>query len=1113
MIVLASKSYKRVGLFVLSFIIATSSLTAPLSRSQVAHADFAPIDSASFADKVDYATGVGPSSVAVADFNGDGQPDLAVADAESNAISIFLGNSNGTFATEVSYNTGAVSAPISIIAADFNGDSKPDLAVVNGGSNNVSILLNTGNGTFATDGHIAIKADYATGSFPVSVIAADFNGDGKADLAVANSDSNTVSVYINNGGGTFATKVDYNAKVDNSTFGSMPTSVTTADFNSDGKPDLAVTNGSSNTVSVFVNNGDGTFANKVDYAAGKDAISVTAADFNGDNKPDLAVANYNGGYSSTVSVLINNGDGTFATKVNYITDTGSDSIAAADFNGDGKQDLAVTNNVSKTISVLPNNGDGTFANKVDYTTGSFPSSIAAADFNGDGKQDLAVTNYGYNTVSVFLNTTATTVSRSIITTQAVSDITTTTATGKGSVDMTKVVGNLTGSIEWGLSSGNYSTGSCDTTILALSTGDYSCQMSSLAPNTTYFVRAKTTDSVGTTSYGTEVSFTTSKDIVWSSTINNNDPDASKDNLVVITHGWKGSAADGWMTEMRDSIITNSKPNTAVRLYDWETKAAGCVVTMGKSVCAPFTAYANAPAEGGQLAQQIEAQLKLRDPKSDPMNIHLIAHSAGSNVIRTAMNQLADYVQSSAFIKLGIKKPIIRMTYLDAYAPYANDYNGDDNNFGIPDGLTGYAEQYVDTRLASDFLAWNGTSWVDATKVLLPNVANFDVTSLDTDDLYSGDIDHNHKWPIYVYTDSITDNGSNFYNSTSYNGKGNDFKFGFQFAAENNVNVVNTTSENSHKSQWCVVTDVSNPYRKCSDKWTDEIINGVITNTTTPAIITVPSKGINLIDASDLIKSGTGLLPKITINSDLVNIFIPSNTIVKSADPSWDGMITAPTRTINPLDVSTTTNWEPGYVAFEVGSSSASLTFDHAVAIFLPGMGGRHIGFVRPGVGGFTEINDTCYSDSQSAGNALPAGGNCKITINGKKDLVVWTKHFTTFVAYTPNDATPTAPVVTANPEPKTTTPQTSSSKQVANTNNPLAVSTETSTLDETTTPTSNLSVLGDTTIKPETKLATVTNDTPKTNNVLLWTIGGAAGVIIVATASAFFIIRKRRAKL
>ncbi|GDZ92583.1 integrin alpha chain [Planktothrix agardhii CCAP 1459/11A] len=264
----------------------------------------------------------------------------------------------------------------------------------------------------------ATKADFTTGTNPQSVSIGDFNGDGKPDLAVANNGSNTASILLNttaNGATTptFATKVDF-------TTGNAPQFVSIGDFNGDGKPDLAVANTNSSTVSILLNttaNGatTPTFAPKVDFTTDYGPLSVSIGDLNGDGKPDLAVAK-NG--SSTASVLLNTTatratTPTFATKVDFTTGTGSGprSVSIGDINGDGKLDLATANGNNRTASILLNTTatgatTPTFATNVDFTTGSRPCSVSIGDINGDGKPDLAVANYSSNTASIRLNTTA-----------------------------------------------------------------------------------------------------------------------------------------------------------------------------------------------------------------------------------------------------------------------------------------------------------------------------------------------------------------------------------------------------------------------------------------------------------------------------------------------------------------------------------------------------------------------------------------------------------------------------------------------------------------------------------------------------------------------------------
>ena len=344
---------------------------------------------AGFAPSVNYSTGLNPYSVAVGDFNGDGKADLAVTNYLTNNVSVLLGNGDGTFGTAVNY--GAESNPQSVAVGDFDADGKADLAVAQifGG---VSVRLGNGNGTFQA------AVNYDAGSGPSSLAVGDFNGDSKADLVVANAFSNNVSVLLGNGDGTFQAAVNYNA-------GTGLFSVAVGDFNGDGIADLALANypGVNNqpgvSVSVLLGNGDGTFRTAVDYNAGTFTEFVAVGDFNGDGKADLAVAN---ALSDNVSVLLGNGDGTFQAAVNYGVGSGPTSVAVGDFDGDGKADLAVANEMSNNLSVLFGNGDGTFQVAVNYSAGAFPLALAVGDFNGDGKADLAVANFSGNNVGVLL---------------------------------------------------------------------------------------------------------------------------------------------------------------------------------------------------------------------------------------------------------------------------------------------------------------------------------------------------------------------------------------------------------------------------------------------------------------------------------------------------------------------------------------------------------------------------------------------------------------------------------------------------------------------------------------------------------------------------------------
>jgi hypothetical protein len=330
-------------------------------------------------------TGYMPKSVAVGDFNGDGIPDLAVANNGGNTVTILLGNGDGTFtSTTVSPATG--SNPISIASGDFNGDGKADLAIANQVSGTVTILLGNGDGTFTP------AASPSTGVWPTSIAVGDFNGDGIPDLAIANAESDTVTILLGNGDGTFTPAASPSTGV-------WPTSIAVGDFNGDGKLDLAATNVESNTVTILLGNGDGTFtANAVSPPTGIFPESIALGDFNGDGIPDLAVANQD---SNTVTILLGKGDGTFmASSVSPATGYNPVSVAVGDFNGDGKSDLAVANYSTYSMTILLGNGDGTFTAGTSAPAGLSPVSIAVSDLNGTGVQDLAVVSIDMGSVTI-----------------------------------------------------------------------------------------------------------------------------------------------------------------------------------------------------------------------------------------------------------------------------------------------------------------------------------------------------------------------------------------------------------------------------------------------------------------------------------------------------------------------------------------------------------------------------------------------------------------------------------------------------------------------------------------------------------------------------------------
>ena len=274
--------------------------------------------------------------------------------------------------------------PRGVVVADFNNDGKPDLAVINRGSASVSILKGNGDGTFSA------QTSFGAGTDPIALAVGDFNGDGKLDLVTANRASYDISVLLGNGDGTFQAHVDYSA-------GTEPISIVTADFNGDGKLDVAEVNSADNTISVYLGVGNGTFQAQVTYPTGSSPNAIVAGDFNGDGIVDLAAAD---SAISNVGLLLGHGDGTFAAATFFPTGSDPDGLLAADLNGDGKLDLVAANNGSNSISVLLNNGAGTFAPAVDYPVGRLPFAISAVDVYNTGKLAIAVVNFSDDTVSL-----------------------------------------------------------------------------------------------------------------------------------------------------------------------------------------------------------------------------------------------------------------------------------------------------------------------------------------------------------------------------------------------------------------------------------------------------------------------------------------------------------------------------------------------------------------------------------------------------------------------------------------------------------------------------------------------------------------------------------------
>jgi tetratricopeptide (TPR) repeat protein len=305
-----------------------------------------------FQPRVDYNGGtnplVNPVAVASAPFRGSGAaPDLAVVDQGANDVKIFLGNGDGTFPVPVSYPVGTF--PSGIVLGDFNGDGKTDIAVTNTNDSSISVLLGNGDGTFQA----AKTVKLVNGRGPIGIATADFNADGFADLVVANSTSNTATILSGDGTGNFPTQTDFDLAS-----GAMPVAVVAATFDSTLQcpmsqmhPDFAVANQTAGTVSLFVNQCGGSFPNRTDFTVGNQPVALIAGDFNNDGFQDLAVAN---SADNNVVVLFGSGGGTFPASIPFQVGPSPAGLASADFNGDGLADLAITLEANNSVNVLIN---------------------------------------------------------------------------------------------------------------------------------------------------------------------------------------------------------------------------------------------------------------------------------------------------------------------------------------------------------------------------------------------------------------------------------------------------------------------------------------------------------------------------------------------------------------------------------------------------------------------------------------------------------------------------------------------------------------------------------------------------------------------------------------
>lgn len=375
--------------------------TRTITRSDLFRYYYGNLSFALQATKLD--VGSQPWSIAIAELNNNNKPDVVTTNRSGNSISWALGNADGTFGTVGSTGTsvGGAARPTGLFVGDMNKDTFLDVIACNEGQNNVSVLLNSGTGTFSRNNEYSISATAA----PQAIVGADLNGDMIPDAITANAGDNNAAYFV--GAAASAFTVPPTALTPGATVQS-PSAIALSDINKDGKPDLVMANQMTNNISVFLwNDTTKAFVFKANYTTGANTNprGIVLGDFVGDSNIDAVVSlSVN---SPQVAVLTGDGTGTFGTAANFTAgQAGGDSplgLASGDFDADGVPDIVAALSASNYIAVLRNRNKTPLAPDY-FTTGQKPQAVAVGDLNNDGKPDLAIANTGDNQVAILLNT-------------------------------------------------------------------------------------------------------------------------------------------------------------------------------------------------------------------------------------------------------------------------------------------------------------------------------------------------------------------------------------------------------------------------------------------------------------------------------------------------------------------------------------------------------------------------------------------------------------------------------------------------------------------------------------------------------------------------------------
>jgi len=376
------------------------------------------ISNSDFANRVDFSVGSNTYTAAIGDLDGDGKPDVVVTNANDHNITVLQsiatsGTINASsFATGVNFATG--NTPLVETINDLDGDGKPEIIVANYSSGTISIFKNTTTNGSISNSSFAAKVDFATGSLPFSVAVNDVDNDGKPDLIVACIGTDSISILKNI---STAGNINFNAKVD-FVANDNPTALTVCDIDGDGKQDIAAVNNLSNNIAVFHNTSTtgvidiNSFASKVNFTTNNSPNGIAAGDIDGDGKIDLVVSS---GSNSNISVYRNTAtagsitSGSFATRVNFSVGVNQQYVKLSDLDGNGKLDIVSGNSAANSIYVLRNTStpgtinSSSFASSITISNLTGPRFATIGDLDGDAKPDIATANFNNGNVSIIRN--------------------------------------------------------------------------------------------------------------------------------------------------------------------------------------------------------------------------------------------------------------------------------------------------------------------------------------------------------------------------------------------------------------------------------------------------------------------------------------------------------------------------------------------------------------------------------------------------------------------------------------------------------------------------------------------------------------------------------------